>query len=87
MAHKTARAWDMVGWDDGPFRIQGGRAHYEAVMFNCGTRGEKVLLAKLTDGLRQVNRYVDGETILEFFDEEKFQKFHQFSKTPGYETE
>jgi len=65
--HKAA--WDMVGWDDGEFRIKGGRAKYQAVMFDCSTQGNKVMVARIEcghEGIRQISRYIDGETMLEF---------------------
>lgn len=61
-------AWEMIGWDNGLFRIVGGRATYEAVMYNCATGGRLVKLAKLVPvkgGIREVSRYVEPETMLE----------------------
>jgi len=70
---REATAWDSIGWDDGRFRIKGGRTYYEAVIFNCGTRGDQVKLAKLEvvetgngPRLKEVRRYVDPDTILVF---------------------
>lgn len=66
----TRTAWEMIGYD-GPnyVRIKGGRALYEAVMFNEATgRQQKVLLARLEareTGIAQINRYVDPDTIIE----------------------
>ena len=76
---KTATAWESIGWDDGPFRIKGGRAIYQAVNFQCGPReGRTVLLSRLGNyrpewgngtearGLQQHDRRVMPETVLEF---------------------
>jgi hypothetical protein len=61
-------AWAAIGWDDGPFRIKGGRTKYEAVMYNCANNGRLVKLARLDTkhGIREVSRYVEPDTILEF---------------------
>jgi hypothetical protein len=69
------RAWDLIGFDgrDGSVRIKGGRALYESVDYNDTTPGEQVRLSRLDqvkcdDGrwrLRQVDRYVAPDTILE----------------------
>jgi hypothetical protein len=69
----TDTAWNLIGfdseWDGAPaeVRIQGGRTLYEAVMFIDNGLSEKPRLARLvTDGgLRQINRYVDPDTVLE----------------------
>jgi hypothetical protein len=61
------KAWDLIG-DEGSFRIKGGRTVYEAVMYNEATaRGDKVRLARVEtcDGIRQVNRWVDPDTLIE----------------------
>lgn len=71
---KTATAWESIGWDEGPFRIQNGTAIYQAVIYQCGPReGQTVLLSRLGEyqgvqsvGLKQVNRRVGPDTILEF---------------------
>jgi hypothetical protein len=65
-AVKTATAWESIGFDEGLFRIKGGRALYEAVMYNCANDGRLVKLARLEDGPREVSRYVDPDTVLEF---------------------
>lgn len=70
----TAIAHDSIGWDNGPFRIKGGSAIYQAVMYQCGPKqGKTVLLARLGNyqgtkavGLEQHNRRVLPDTILEF---------------------
>jgi hypothetical protein len=62
-------AWNAIGWDDGKFRIKGGKTLYEAVMYNGLRNGRLVKLARLKPqgvGFRQINRYVEPETILEF---------------------
>lgn len=69
-----ATAWDLIGFDgsDGKsVRIVGGRALYEAVLFRDDTPGDRVLLARLDtrDGLRQVNRWVPYDTLLEVVNE------------------
>lgn len=63
-------AWDAIGYDgDGYLRIVGGRTLYEAATFYDNTPGDRVKLSRLdttSDGLlRQVNRYVDPDTLLE----------------------
>jgi hypothetical protein len=63
---RTAWLWIGFGGEGGDLRVKGGRTLYEAAD-NFG--GEKVRLARLNvtdNGLRQVNRYVDADTILEF---------------------
>lgn len=32
---RTATAWESIGFDEGKFRVKGGRSLYEAVMHNC----------------------------------------------------
>lgn len=61
-------AWEAIGWDDGPFRIKGGRTVYEAVMYNCENDGRLVKLARLDtkDGIREIKRYVEPDTVLVF---------------------
>jgi hypothetical protein len=66
----TATAWELIGLvpDNARVRIQGGRALYDEVIFWDDTPGEKVLLARLdvgARGLKQVNRYVEHNTVLE----------------------
>jgi hypothetical protein len=71
---REGKAWDEIGWDNGPFRIKGGHAIYQSVGYRCGPReGQTVLLARLGNytgpqaiGLRQHNRRVTPDTILEF---------------------
>jgi len=73
---RTATAWDSIGWDDGPFRIRGGRAIYQAVMHNVArARTDNVKLARLGDytgtecrGLHETVQYVDPDTVLEFLE-------------------
>lgn len=65
-----ATAWDLIGFDNPEtcVRVKGGRALYEAVIFYDDTPGERVKLARLeagSDGIRQINRYVAADTILE----------------------
>lgn len=71
---REGRAWDEIGWDNGPLRIKGGHAIYQAVLYQCGPRqGKTVLLARLGTytgtecrGLEQHNRRVQPDTVLEF---------------------
>lgn len=65
---RSNTAWSLIGWDDGPIRIKGGRTIYEAVMFSDGGRQKMVLLAYLVPterGIKQVNRYVPIDTVIE----------------------
>lgn len=62
-------AWDLIGFDSENgchLRIRGGRALYDAAMFN-DAKGYNVKLARLDtlDGLREVSRYVDPDTEIE----------------------
>jgi hypothetical protein len=85
----TYSAWDLIGFDGSPetteyltsrkfsggvyVRIVGGRALYEAVIYNDETGGQNVRLARLDstpEGLRQTDRYVDADTRLELVGEE-----------------
>lgn len=73
---RTDTAWNSIGHDGGTFRIRGGRALYDAVIYNCATaRTNNVTLARLGNydgtvakGLRQYNRIVDPDTVLEFLE-------------------
>ena len=73
---QTKTAWEMIGFDgDGgnSVRVQGGRALYEAVIYYDSTPGERVKLARLdarADGIHQVSRYVDPDTVLEIVPDE-----------------
>ena len=64
----TKRACELIG-HEGTFRLPGGRADYEAVLYNDATsRGERVRLARLEstpEGLHQVNRWVDWDQPIE----------------------
>jgi hypothetical protein len=65
-----ASAWNCIGLVPATHRVrvQGGRALYEEVSYRDDTPGEQVRLARLdatTDGLKQVNRWVDADTPLE----------------------
>lgn len=67
----TKTAWEAIGWDDGYFRIKGGRTVYEAVSYSCARNPRNVTLSRLVWGngsARQVNRYVDPDTVLEFLE-------------------
>jgi hypothetical protein len=61
-------AWNLIGTED-HVRIVGGRTVYEAVEYNDKRSGKLVRLARITnrdDGLlRQINRYVDPDTLME----------------------
>lgn len=69
---RTATAWDSIGWDDGLFRIKGGRTTYEAVAYDCERNAENVRLERIevmeNMKLRIVRRYVRPDTVLEFFE-------------------
>lgn len=75
---REATAWDLIGWDSGLIRIRGGRAIYEAVMYNCSRNGKMVKLARLDsvlcdDGvyrLSEVKRYVNPDTMIEILEEQ-----------------
>ena len=62
-------AFDLIGYD-GPdyIRVVGGRTLYESVHVNDGYSDGSVRLVRLdtTRGLRQINRYVDPDTLVEF---------------------
>lgn len=62
-------AYELIG-HEGVYRLPGGRARYEAVLYNDATaRGTRVRLARLEatadGGLHQVNRWVDWDAIVE----------------------
>jgi endonuclease YncB( thermonuclease family) len=62
-------AWDLIG-HEGSFRVLGGRTIYEAVLRNEATARSDGLVRlsylNTRDGyLRQVNRWVDGDTPIE----------------------
>jgi hypothetical protein len=61
-------AWLWVGFDgtDGDLRVKGGRMLYEAADNNGGETVRLARLAATDDGLRQINRYVEWDTVLEF---------------------
>lgn len=70
---REASAWNSIGFDEGAFRIKGGTALYQNVHYNAYRNGRQVVLRRLGNfvdggwrGLRQTNRYVDPETVLEF---------------------
>lgn len=66
-------AWDCIGRvpETHRVRIVGGRTLYEQAIYYDHTPGEKVKLARL-DGLRQVNRWVDGDTPVELVADDGF---------------
>ena len=71
MSLKTATAWELIGWDDGNIRIKGGKAIYQAVMYNCENEGDCVKLCRLegrSDGIVEVKRYVKPDTIIEILE-------------------
>jgi hypothetical protein len=79
-ASSTATAWTMIGWDDGKFRVKGGRVEYETVIYSARRNPARVTLARLEPssvGLRQINRRVDPDTVLEFCDPDAFAKYCQ----------
>lgn len=70
----TLTAWDLIGFprtageDQLWIRVQGGRALYEAASFDDSGRATRVRLSRLDvtpDGLHQVDRYVDPDTVVE----------------------
>jgi ribosomal protein S28E/S33 len=66
-----ATAWDLIGTPN-LVRIKGGRTTYESVSFEDTGRATKVRLSRLDakDGLRQINRYVDPDTVMEIVPED-----------------
>lgn len=68
----THKAWDLIGYD-GPhsLRIVGGRTLYEAAIYYDDTPGDRVKLVRIDGGLRQVNRYVDPDTLIEIIQEDQ----------------
>lgn len=64
----TAAAWELIG-QEGIFRLPGGRATYGAVMYCTATaRSDRPRLARLDAGpagIRQVNRWVDPDAVVE----------------------
>ncbi len=73
MTNRCATAWDLIGWDNGKIRIVGGTAIYEAVMFDCSGRQQKVKLSRVEPlpnmKVREVKRYVDPDTMIEILEE------------------
>ncbi len=65
-----ATAMESVGWDDGKFKILGGRTEYEAVFYDCERNPSNVRLERIevldNMKLKIVRRYVHPDTILEF---------------------
>lgn len=70
----TDTAWNLIGFDSewngqtAEIRVKGGRTLYEAVLFIDNGRSERPRLARLEvsrEGLRQINRYVDPDTVCE----------------------
>jgi hypothetical protein len=61
-------AHDLIGYDgDSYIRIKGGRALYETVMVSDGYTEGFVRLVRIdtTNGIHQINRYVDPDTLVE----------------------
>lgn len=65
---RLVAAWELIG-HEGKFMLPGGHQVYEAVMYDTVTaRGSRPRLARLEtkDGtVRQVNRWVDPEQLIE----------------------
>jgi hypothetical protein len=72
----TKTAWDLIGWDNGPIRIAGGRTVYEAVLYNDHNGGHLVKIARLEtvardNGkacVREVSRYVEPDTLIDILE-------------------
>lgn len=66
------KAWELIG-HEGTFKVAGGRVTYENVDFNDASPGDKVRLARLEPvdwmKLRQINRYVDADTLIEVIED------------------
>ena len=64
-------AWDWIGFagDGGQLRVEGGRTLYEAADNNGGAHVRLARLVEEDGRLRQINRYVDPHTPLEFVPE------------------
>ena len=82
----SVAAWYAIGFDDGKFRNQGGRAIYEAVMYDASRNGQNVKLARLEtdEGVREISRYVSPDTVLEFLveddeDEKQLMDYYHFN--------
>jgi hypothetical protein len=64
----TKPACELIG-HEGTFKLPGGHATYEAVMYNeARTKSYRPRLARLEstpEGIRQVNRYVDWDQPIE----------------------
>ena len=69
----TKTAWELIGWDNGTIRIHGGRAVYQAVLFNANGRQQLVKLARLEPlpdmRVREVARYVHPDTLIDVLEE------------------
>lgn len=62
-------AWELIG-HEGSFRVLGGRTIYEGIMRNEATARSDGLvrlcyLSTRDGGIRQINRWVDGDTPIE----------------------
>lgn len=62
---KTFTAWQLIGWESicGDLMVEGGRATYTDVMYNCITskKYERVKLARLDPGPREVCQWVEAD--------------------------
>jgi hypothetical protein len=68
----TKRACELIG-HEGTFKLPGGHATYEAVMYNeARTDSYRPRLARLEatpEGIHQVNRYVDWDQPIEVIED------------------
>lgn len=71
MTNTVITAWEAIGWedtgDDRYLRVVGGRTLYETATFYDNTPGHMVKLSRIDTryGIRQIDRYVDPDTLLE----------------------
>ena len=73
MKKKKYTAWQMIGFDEGTFRVKGGRANWQAVMYNSYNNGRLVKLARIEGG--PYERYVDPDTELIPNDPNSFEEY------------
>lgn len=80
----TATAWQMIGWNLGPFRVDGGRQDYQSVVYDSARnpKNVKLIYDKLeSDGtVRKIARYIPPGRLLEF--EHTAELHHWLNKHP-----